>query len=283
MDRRRFLAASGAAALATGRAGAAGAAAGRFADAEAARYRVTYGFLGQVGEIVTTLRPRASSLRAFGRGQGSLLGLGDSYKRIESELEPTDLSTRRWSSVRVTGDDTIVDDGAQPRPGALELVRRRAGRPDDRLQVNVPGPVSDPLGFLLRLRAAPPAPGATFHVLDGRGLWLVAIQDRAAVRGEAPALRLDARADLLLWSGALHPEKRNREFSLWLAEDAYRTPLRVETRLGPGRVAVELVEVNRPRARVAAAGPTVWERAQHGAGALLRRLARLAARAPGAR
>src|SRR2546425_278978 len=61
---------------------------------ERAQYRLAFGILGQLGSLTITIAPAsapASAVRLVGQAHGSLLGLGETDKRLETELEPRSL------------------------------------------------------------------------------------------------------------------------------------------------------------------------------------------------
>ncbi len=227
---------------------------------EITRYRVTYGVLGQLGDVTIQLSPgdatdNVGGVQVVGRASGSLLGLGQIDKDINSAFDPGGALTRRWHHRRTEGDRITEDDVDQPRPGTLTLIRRRNGVPGQWHTFARARPVLDPVGFLLRLRLALPEPaGETFDVVDGRALWTMTVQAARAEfldgPGGQPTLRIDGHAEPLLWDGQPDPDRPARTFTLWLADDTYRTPVRMALPLDVGEVRVDLVSVER-RARQA--------------------------------
>lgn len=235
---------------------------------EAARFRLTFGLLGDLGEIqlgLETLAPDASGkrlVRATGSGKGSVLGLGETERRVETELDPAAPVPRRWTSTRVQGGKITVDTNDVPRPGKVVMVRRRADRPDDAGVLRRPRPIVDPLTFLLRLRASLPRKVESFEILDGRALWLITMQPatRARLDGASgrAALRLEGRAEPLEWDGATDPERTPRSFVLWLDEGAYHAPLRLTMSLPLGQLRVERVALSQPGATGGVALHRLW-------------------------
>jgi hypothetical protein len=217
---------------------------------ETARYRLSFGLFGEVGEISLSLAPPTAAAptraRLAGHGRGSILGLGDTERSIETEFDPAEGGTHRWTTRRVLGDKVVTDVSHQHVSGSVTLVRQRAGRPDSHLALTRPGAVLDPLGFLMRLRLEPPRARRSYEVLDGRGLWRMALEPTRAVAGRPAVLRIDGVAHPIDWDGAPDGERDARRFSLELADDAHRTPLRFVMPLGLGDVRAELVSVTRP-------------------------------------
>jgi hypothetical protein len=226
---------------------------------ENARYRIAFGLLGQVGEIRTTIQGdhtegAARLVAVGGAGEGSILGLGRMRTRVDSQFDSSQLGSRRWTAARWKGDQAIVDVIDQAHPGRITLERRRAGRPPERGAATLRLPTFDPIGFILRVRIAPPAPGETqvLQILEGRALWRVSLTTADThVMPDSPtatrALRLEGRLDPILYDGRPDTEsdRPHRTFTLWLSEDAARVPLRLSVPVGIGNVVVELVELQR--------------------------------------
>ena len=225
---------------------------------ESARYRVAFGPLGQVGEIRTTIQDDHAEgtehlIQVGGSGEGSIFGLGRMRSQVDSQFNATQLGSRRWTAARWKGDQTTTDIIEQPRPGVVTLERRRDGRAPDWQAARFSLPAFDPLGFLMRVRIAPPAPGQTqtFQVFEGRALWRVTLttagtQSLPDSDGAVPALRLEGRMDPIRYDGHPDPDDRpHRTFTLWLSNDAARVPLRLSVPIGIVDVVVELVELQR--------------------------------------
>src|SRR5689334_8522392 len=65
-------------------------------DAEASRYRVMYGLLGELGRIDISFvypPPGQDTVKAIGVGSGSLMGMGEYQKRVESQLDSRRLTS----------------------------------------------------------------------------------------------------------------------------------------------------------------------------------------------
>ena len=214
---------------------------------ESSIYRVAYGVLGQLGRIQIAFTTTGEKVRAQGLGTGSMMGMGQYHKQLESHLDRRALTSSRWVSHRVVQDArTVTDTVAQPRPGAIEMVRKRTGKPDEEYRFARQQPVLDPLTFLYALRVQPPRKQQVFEVLDGRALWLITVE--AAVEGsldKRPAVVLKGRANPILWDGQHDSERTARRFTIWLDGDAARTPLRLVMPLAVGEVRVELAGIQR--------------------------------------
>lgn len=219
---------------------------------EVAHYRVTYGLFGQVGELTLSLIPARSApaLRSVGVGSGSILGMGDMARRIESDFDVTSLIAKRWTSTRSVGGATVVDTAQQATAGKMAIVRRRAGQPDRVEAFARATAVLDPIALLVRLRVAPPTSAQRLEVLDGRFLWAITVAP-SATPDPTGAIKLEGRADPIFWGGSPDPKRKPRTFTLWLANDGDRTPLKLVMPYGPSEIRADLVSVSNPKRRAA--------------------------------
>ena len=161
------------------------------AVAEQARYRVTYGVL-PVGEATVTVdgaatvRDRAP-LHARGHAAGSFVGFGQFDHAIDVAFDPIALVPVAPAPGAVT---------PQGRPLLWHRLMSRFPAPTLPVGPNVT--TFDPVSLLLRLRAEPPAPGASLvaTVFDGKARWRVTLINRGpAVVGMTPAVKLEGRAE----------------------------------------------------------------------------------------
>jgi hypothetical protein len=225
---------------------------------ENARYKIGFGLLGQIGEIRTAIQDdhtegAARLVKVGGYGEGAIFGLGRLRTQVDGLFDASLLGSRRWTAARWKDDQTITDVVDQPRPGQINLERHRSGRAAERQAASLPQPTFDPIGFILRLRIAPPAPGQTqvLQLLEGRALWRATL----TTAGTQPlpdsaagtiALRIDGHLDPIFYDGRNDDSDRpHRTFTLWLSNDAARVPLRLSVPVGVGEVVVELVDVQR--------------------------------------
>jgi hypothetical protein len=216
---------------------------------ERAQYKLAFGILGKLGELTINISPAPNApVRLVGRAHGSLLGFGETEKRLETELDPRALSARRWTAVRTSGGKSVTDFADQLQPGAVTMLRRRTGKPDRPAALRRTAPVLDPLTFLMRLRVAPPAAPQTYDVLDGQGLWSITVASaRVEADGPGRALRLDGKAAPIGWDGHPDRERSTHPFTLWLTADEFRTPLKLVMPLAVGEARAELVGLSRGR------------------------------------
>jgi hypothetical protein len=141
------------------------------AAAERTRYEVHYGPLtiGEVQLDISGAGPGAAFVAAAGRGAGGLLGLGRMENRVTTEFDLERLDSRRWDDARSGGDRPLNDHVDRAQPGQVSFVRELAASPGALLKsvATLPGPLLDPVGFLLRVRVgAPPARArAAPHIL----------------------------------------------------------------------------------------------------------------------
>jgi hypothetical protein len=229
---------------------------------EEARYRITYGILGGVGEVRLSIEGERAEgqnrlIKAGAFAEGSIVGLGAMQKRIELEFDPTAQGSRRWTTVRVRGGQTTTDVIDQPRSGSLQLVRQQQGHTTETHQASFSLSTFDAMGLLLRLRTSPPVAGQTLvlQLLDGLALWRITLTARGrevlpdSNEGGARAiwsLRFDGVAQPIFYDGSPDPGDRpRRTFSLWLSDDQPRIPLRLSMPVGISDVIVQLVDLTR--------------------------------------
>jgi hypothetical protein len=215
------------------------------AQAELAFYRVSFGLLGQIGEITLATYPDATTgsktVRTVGIGRGDLMGFGQIEKWIDAEYDPGAGSARKWVTRRRQGNTTVTDFMKQETPGQVALLRRRDGRPDLPDALSRQAGVLDPASFLMRLRAAPPEGATTFEVLDGRGLWRMELAAAELVAERTDLQRVSGKAIPISWDGNPEPERGTRSFALFLTRDAQRTPVSLVMPLAVGEVRVDLI------------------------------------------
>lgn len=224
---------------------------------EDAHYKVSYGVIGGIGQLHLTIENERTDgksrlVTVTGRGEGSVLGLGRSEKRVNGEFDAATLLSRRWTMARTSG-DTVIDSIDQPSAGVLNMIRQRPNVAPAPLQATFTLPALDPVGLIMRLRVAPPAVDHPVQVLmlDGQALYRVTLT--AAGRQAVPdmeqpttGLRVDGRADPIFYNGSdATSDRPRRTFTLWLSDDDARIPLRLTMPIGPGDVVVSLVEASR--------------------------------------
>jgi hypothetical protein len=228
------------------------------ARAERAHYRIDYGVI-PIGELELAIArgaPGATSVRAAGHGAGGVLGLGHMENQIATEFDLARLDSRRWVDARSGGDRDLSDSAEQPTSGDVTFVRELADAPRAPVtaRARLAGPVVDPIGFLLRLRVAPPSAAVPqiIYVLDGQALWRVTVTRAgreliATDAAPAATVRLDAEAEPLFWNGTVDAagDRHHRTFHLWLSDDELRVPLRLEMPLGIATVVVALTQLDR--------------------------------------
>ena len=232
------------------------------AHAERTRYRIDYGVfeIGELEVAISAAVPGAVLVHADSHGAGGVLGLGHMENRIATDFDVARLESRRWDNARSGGEGDLRDRALQTGAGHVDLVREhpgRAGAPET-ASATLAAPLLDPLGFLLRLRVAPPGAGPRaspqiLYVLDGQALWRVTIANAGRVAppenvAPVPMVRLDAEAEPVHWNGAADAggDRKHRSFKLWLSDDAARVPLRLEMPVGIADVVVALTEISRP-------------------------------------
>jgi hypothetical protein len=216
---------------------------------ERAQYKLAFGILGKLGDLTISVSPAPNAaVRLVGKAHGSLLGFGETDKRLETELDPRSLAARRWTAVRTSGGKSVTDYADQLQPGAVTMLRRRTGKPDRPAALRRTTAVLDPLTFLMRLRVAPPAAPQSYEVIDGQGLWTITMTPaRIEADGAGRAIRLDGKAAPIAWDGHPDRERSTHPFTLWLTADEFRTPLKLVMPLAVGEARAELVGLSRGR------------------------------------
>jgi len=103
--------------------------------------------------------------------------------------------------------------------------------------------------FLVALRGweAPPGSTVTAEVLRSRYLWNVKMTIRGRDKlvtelGEFPALRFDGHTYKLTRDGKRYPNSDERDFSIWISDDADRVPLQTVARTDYGDIKMQIVE-----------------------------------------
>src|SRR5438552_633457 len=139
------------------------------AQSERTRYRVAFGGL-DVGELSLAIggaAPGATVVHAAGQGAGAVLGLGRYENQVDSDFDLTRLDSLRWVNERTWAHKSLRDRAEQKVQGEVRGVREQLGpagkasppAPPIPLEARLAGPLLDPVGFILRLRAATPVAG----------------------------------------------------------------------------------------------------------------------------
>jgi hypothetical protein len=102
--------------------------------------------------------------------------------------------------------------------------------------------------FMIALRSweGPPGTKVVAEVFRSRFLWNITITIKGKTRldtelGELPALRFDAHAYKLARDGTKFPADE-RDFSIWISDDAGRVPLLTEAQTDYGPIKMQIVE-----------------------------------------
>ncbi|HVZ74138.1 MAG TPA: DUF3108 domain-containing protein [Polyangia bacterium] len=229
------------------------------ARSEKTRYRVAFGGL-DVGELSLAIggaAPGATIVHAAGQGAGSVLGLGRYENQLDSDFDLARLDSRRWVNSRRWANEALRDRGEQATPGDVRGSREPldAGKPAVPMQARLAAPLLDPLGFILRLRAALPAARAraeTLYVLDGQAYWRVTVTNEG--RSPLPeghvqvaTIKLRVEADPIRFDGTpdTRGDRHHRSIAIWMSDDEARVPVRLSVSLGLGDVVASLAEIER--------------------------------------
>jgi hypothetical protein len=231
---------------------------GGIVDPERARYRITYGWLGDVGDLTIDVRPQAATgdvppvLDARGFGTTSILGFGERSSSLTTKYDLARGLSVRWSWFRQRSGKSIDDTAEQSTPGQVHTLRRRQDEPDHAALLAAGEAVFDPLGLLMFLRTQGPRALDRVPVLEGRALWHVSVrpdppttvtslgrsQSATVVHIEALPVRWDRQPDPAT-------RRKPQRLTLTLANDPQRTPLFLRTSAGPAEVLVQLVSLDR--------------------------------------
>lgn len=103
--------------------------------------------------------------------------------------------------------------------------------------------------FLVALRSweAPAGSVQKLEVFRSRNLWSMTVTAKGKTKlvtelGELPALRFDAHVVKLARDGSKFPDTDERDFSLWVSNDAGRVPLQINAKTDYGDVTMAIVD-----------------------------------------
>ncbi|MBA2538469.1 MAG: DUF3108 domain-containing protein [Deltaproteobacteria bacterium] len=103
--------------------------------------------------------------------------------------------------------------------------------------------------FLVALRSweGPPGTVVNLEVFRSRNLWKMTVTIKGKTKlvtelGELPALRFDAHVVKLDREGGKFPDTDERDFSLWVSDDAGRVPLQINAKTDYGDVTMAIVD-----------------------------------------
>jgi hypothetical protein len=156
----------------------------------------------------------------------------DEYATKGTDKERTEARMFERNGNLVPIEFHLNDDPPKPEPQTVSL-------PD----------VWDYNAFVVALRGweAPPKSSITAEVLRSRYLWNVKMTVRGHERvvtpqGEIPALRFDGHTYKLRRDGTKWADSDERDFSVWISDDADRVPLQTVARTDYGDVKMTLVD-----------------------------------------
>jgi uncharacterized protein DUF3108 len=103
--------------------------------------------------------------------------------------------------------------------------------------------------FALRSWEGPPGTAATTEVMRSRFMWHVEVKIRGKEKvvtelpvGEVNALRFDAHTYKVTRDGAKAPNSDERDFSVWISDDAGRVPLQIVARTDYGDMKMQITD-----------------------------------------
>jgi hypothetical protein len=205
-----------------------------------------------VGTPCRLLGRRVVPVRAAGRSTSLVGAFRDVWVDVRS-LVDTDtglaLQTRTHKKVRTPLLIEVERDGNRYR-----WRKTRRGRSPVTGERALPGPAHDVQSFVAMLRGWRPdvRPEARAYVLVDRRLWLAEVMFRGREvldtnEGQQPAVRVDGVAQRVGRDGK-PGGKRGLPFSLWIADDRYRAPLRFVLATQYGELQADLTRYRRPPA-----------------------------------
>lgn len=158
--------------------------------------------------------------------------LTDEYATKGTDKEKTDAKFFERQGDTLPIDFHLNDDPAKPEPQKLSF-------PD----------VWDYNAFLIALRAweGPVGSHVTVEILRSRYMWhcemkLAAKEKLVTALGELPALRFDGHTYKLDRDGKRFPDSDERDFSVWISDDAGRVPLRNVAKTDYGDMKMEITD-----------------------------------------
>jgi hypothetical protein len=195
---------------------------------------------------------RVVPVRAAGRSTALVGAFRDVWMDVRS-LVDTDtglaLQTRTHKKVRTPLLIEVERDGDRYR-----WRKTRQGKSPVTGERILPGPAHDVQSFVAMLRGWRPdvRPEGSAYVLVDRRLWLAEVMFRGrevldTSTGQQPAVRVDGVAQRVGRDGK-PGGKRGLPFSLWIADDRYRAPLRFVLATKYGELQADLARYRRPPA-----------------------------------
>ena len=158
--------------------------------------------------------------------------LTDEYATKGTDKEKTDAKFFERQGDTLPIDFHLNDDPAKPEPQKISF-------PD----------VWDYNAFLIALRAweGPIGSHVTVEILRSRYMWhcemkIAAKEKLVTALGELPALRFDGHTYKLDRDGKRFPDSDERDFSVWISDDAGRVPLRNVAKTDYGDMKMEITD-----------------------------------------
>ena len=158
--------------------------------------------------------------------------LTDEYATKGTDKEKTDARFFERQGDTVPIDFHLNDDPAKPEPQKVSF-------PD----------VWDYNAFLIALRAweGPVGSHVTVEILRSRYMWhcemkIAGKEKLVTALGELPALRFDGHTYKLDRDGKRFPDSDERDFSVWISDDAGRVPLRNVAKTDYGDMKMEITD-----------------------------------------
>ncbi len=217
--------------------------------------RYVFGWSGiEAAEAEVTLR-RGAGGAFLGTVKGGTKGMARTLYKLDADYRtevagPDFLSrdftlTERYRTYR-------VDEKADFRPGGVRAWRestKKNAKPPKWKNFYVPG-LRDLAGAVLLARSQPLEKGdrLTLAVFPGDWMYLARLKverrEKLRWRGEdKPAIRVALEIDRINKDYSLSPHKKFQHGTIWVSDDEWRIPLRIEVKVFVGHVFAELAEV----------------------------------------
>jgi hypothetical protein len=231
--------------------------AGSFPPAPDLTARYVFGWSGiEAAEAEVKLR-RGAGGNFTGTVRGGTKGMARSLYRLDADYR-TEVGGADFRSRQFTLTERYrayrVEEKAEFRPGGVRAWResdKKGAKPPKWKNFYVPG-LRDMAGAVLLARSQPLNKGDRIPLAVFPGDWMylarlkVEGREKLRWRGEdKPAIRVALEIERINKDYSLSPHKKFHHGTIWVSDDEWRIPLRIEVKVFVGHVFAELVEVKK--------------------------------------
>jgi len=231
--------------------------AGPFPPPPDLRARYVFGWSGiEAAEADVTLR-RGLGGNFTGTVHGGTKGMARSLYRLDADYR-TEVAGADFRSRQFTLTERYrtyrVEEKAEFRPGGVRAWRdsdKKGAKPPKWKNFYVPG-LRDMAGVVLLARSQPLNQGDRLALAVFPGDWMylgrLKVEGREKLRWrgeERRAIRVALEIDRIEKDYSLSPHKKFHHGTIWVSDDEWRIPLRIEVKVFVGHVFAELVEVKK--------------------------------------